>query len=320
MTTSKTFWVLTLFICLFAFTMVVVAKSFVRQVLHVPGDYLTIQAALDAAAEGDTVQVNAGIYNENVVVSASAIKLHATNGVVLEGTGLNGIGIQVRGTSSASPVRDVEVSGFEVRNFERGIIVQWAVDARVHNNEVYQNVDKISPVVLGDATGIELVTTYLCEVSENFVHDNGVGGIQLRVGSTQNTIRANRVYANGTQVITDLGGAGILLTGLGTNDNRVLENEVIGNYGRGIMLTRPTGTAPITGNLVAQNRAHDNYRAGIAIMFAAIDNFVLQNDARWNNISGLPPCYRCNLFDNSSGSNGWERNLGTFNLTDACAP
>ena len=58
----------------------------------------------------------------------------------------------------------------------------------------------------------------------------------------------------------------------------------------------------------------------IAIMAAAIDNFVLQNDARWNNISGLPPCYRCNLFDMSVGSNIWERNLGTFNLTDACAP
>ena len=320
MTTSRTHWVVTLVICLLAFTMVVMAKSFGGEVLHVPGDYPTIQAALDAAAEGDTVQVKAGIYNENVVVSASNIKLHATSGVVLDGTSLNGIGIQVRGTSATSPVSGVEVSGFEVRNFERGIIVQWAVDARVHNNEVYQNVDKVSPLVLGDATGIELVTTHLSEVSENFVHDNGSGGIQLRVGSTQNTIRSNRVYGNGTQVTTNLAAAGILLTGLGTNDNRILENVVIGNYGRGIMVTRPAGTAPITGNLIAQNRAHDNQRAGIAIMFAAIDNFVLQNDARWNNISGLPPCYQCNLFDLSEGTNVWKRNLGTFNLTDACAP
>ena len=55
------------------------------------------------------------------------------------------------------------------------------------------------------------------------------------------------------------------------------------------------------------------------IKVAAIDNLVLQNDARWNNISGLPPCYRCNLVDLSIGTNVWEE-LGTFNLTDACAP
>ncbi|MCA1636447.1 MAG: right-handed parallel beta-helix repeat-containing protein [Acidobacteria bacterium] len=319
MTKSKTFWVVTLVMCLLAFT-VVVARASGGQVIHVPRDYSTIQAAVDAAAAGDTVQVKAGVYNEKVVVSTSSVRLHATSGVVLDGTGLTGVGILVRGTSIASPVSDVEVSGFEVRNFERGIIVQWAVNASVHHNEVHQNVDKIPPLVLGDAAGIELITTHLSEVSQNFVHDNGDGGIQLRVGSTQNTIRANRVHGNGTQRTTGMGAAGILLTGLGTNDNSVLENVVIGNYGRGIMLTRPMGTAPITGNLVAQNRAHDNQRSGIAIMSAAIDNFVLQNDARWNNISGLPPCYRCNLFDMSIGTNVWERNLGTFNLTDACAP
>lgn len=320
MTNSKTFSIVSLVLCLFGFTMVVVAKPSGGQVLHVPRDYPTIQAAVAVAAEGDTVQVNAGIYNENVVVSTSAVRLHATSGVVLDGAGLTGIGILVRGASVASPVRDVEVSGFEVRNFERGIIVQWAVNARVHHNEVYQNTDKTSPLILGDAAGIELITTHLSEVSQNSVHDNGDGGIQLRAGSTQNTIRANRVCGNGTQRAIDFGSAGILLTGLGTNDNRIVENEVIGNYGRGIMLTRPTGTAPITGNLVAQNRAHENQRSGIAIMAAAINNFVLQNDARWNNISGLPPCYRCNLFDLSSGTNVWERNLGTFNLTGACAP
>ena len=320
MTNSKTFSVVTLVMCLLAFTMVVVANPSGGQVLHVPRDYSTIQAAVDAAAAGDTVQVMAGVYNENVVVPTSSVRLHATDGVVLDGIGLSGIGILVRGTSMAAPVSDVEVSGFEVRNFERGIIVQWAVNARVYHNEVYQNVDKMPPLLLGDAAGIELITTHFSEVSQNFVHDNGDGGIQLRVGSTQNTIRGNRVHGNGTQRTTDLGAAGILLTGLGTNDNRVLENEVIDNYGRGIMLTRPMGTAPITGNLVAQNRAHNNQRAGIAVMFAAIDNFVVQNDARWNNISGLPPCFRCNLFDMSSGTNVWERNLGTFNLTDACAP
>lgn len=78
------------------------------QVLRVPRDYPTIQAALDAAAEGDTVQVRAGTYNENVVVSTSGVRLRAQGGVVLDGAGLTGTGIHVRGASAAAPVDGVE--------------------------------------------------------------------------------------------------------------------------------------------------------------------------------------------------------------------
>ena len=87
-------------------------------------------------------------------------------------------------------------------------------------------------------------------------------------------------------------------------------------------MARPVGTTPITGNVVGQNRVHQNQRSGIAIMAAAAGNFVMENDARENNLSGLAPCYQCNLNDMSSagiGGNTWERNLGTFNLRDDCA-
>ena len=290
------------------------------QVLHVPGDYPTIQAALDAAVEGDTIQVKAGIYNENVVVSTSGVNVHGSAGVVLDGTGLAGTGFHVRGASAAAPVSGVEISHFEISNFERGIIVQWATSVRVHRNEVHDNVDKMAPLVLGDAAGIDLVTAHFTDVSENTVHHNGDGGILLRVGSTQNTIRHNRVYVNGTQRQADLGARGILATGAGTNDNRIEHNEILANYGRGIMITRPTGTAPITGTVVAHNRVHGNHRSGIAIMEAATGNVVMHNDARDNNLSGLAPCYRCNLFDLSIGGNIWGENHGTFSGTDACAP
>ena len=289
------------------------------QVLHVPADYPTIQAALNAAAEGDTVQVRAGIYNENVVVSTSGVKVHGSAGVVIDGTGLTGIGISVSGPSAAAPVSGVEISHVEVTNFERGIIVQFAAGIRLHHNEVHNNVDKMPPLVLGDAAGIELVTAHFTEVSENIVHHNGEDGIQLRVGSTQNAVHHNRVYSNGAQQLTGFQGAGIRATGAGTNDNRIEHNEIFDNYGRGIFLTRPGGTVPITGNLVAHNRAYGNYRAGIAIMSAATGNVVMYNDARNNNLSGLAPCFRCNLFDRSIGGNIWENNHGTFSGRDACA-
>jgi parallel beta-helix repeat protein len=289
-------------------------------VLHVPRDFPTIQAAVTTAQEGDIIQVQSGTYNENVVVTTSGLRLHAASGVVLDGTGLTGIGISVLGASDAEPITGVEVSGFEVRNFERGIIVGFGADVRIHRNSVHHNVDKILPRVLGDAAGIELITTRGSKVSENLVFENGEGGIQLRVGSTDNMILGNTVHQNGTQRTGDLGGRGILLTGAGTNDNQILSNEVLNNHGRGIIITRPLNptVAPITGTIVAQNRVHGNQRGGIAIMLAAMGNSVQQNDARGNALSGLAPCFNCDLVDLSIGGNVWERNLGAFNLTDDC--
>ncbi|MCB9513377.1 MAG: hypothetical protein H6694_03595 [Candidatus Latescibacteria bacterium] len=38
-------------------------------VITVPGDYVTVQEAVDAAAPGDTVDVAAGSYEEQVVIA-----------------------------------------------------------------------------------------------------------------------------------------------------------------------------------------------------------------------------------------------------------
>ena len=278
------------------------------QVRHVPRDYPTIQSAVAAAEAGDTVLVAAGIYTENVVVSTSGLRLLGSGDVALDGTGLSGIGIHVLG-AAAAPVTAVEVLNFEVRNFERGIIVQSADEARVLHNYVHDNVDKSAPVALGDGIGIELLQTSGSDVSRNVISSNGLGGINVRLGSTDNTVRHNRVLENGSQSPT-IDGDGIILTGAGGQGNRIEHNKIEGNYGRGIRVARPVGAPPITGIPIAHNQVHRNQRSGIAIMFAATGNTIVHNDARENNLSRLPPCYDCNLFDNSVGKDGgnfWDK-------------
>jgi parallel beta-helix repeat protein len=276
-----------------------------------------LHAAVNAALEGAIIEVGPGTYNETILISTSGLRLHAAAGAVLDGSG-TGIGIHVLGTSTAL-VTDVEVSGFEVENFDSGIVVEWGRQVRVHRNDVHDNLGKDPSLPLGDATGIDVRSTHDTEVSENVVHHNGARGIYVRLGSANNTIRVNRVEDNGFQSGTARGGIGIGLTGALTNDNRIEENNVNDNNGWGMQLARPNGTAPLTGNVLVQNRAHGNQRSGIALMGAAKGNSVLQNDARANNLSGLPPCVHCNLVDLSTGAgdpNVFERNLGTFNLTD----
>jgi parallel beta-helix repeat protein len=283
-------------------------------VVKVPRDFSTIQAAINEASPGDTIKVAAGVYNENVVISTPGLRLKASEGAVIDGDGLTGTGILVLGTA-AQPVADVEVSGFEVRGFQRGIVLQFTTGARISGNDIHDNNKSPGPPGNPDqATGIDLVTAKSSDVSENSVHNNGTAGIQLRVGSTDNVVQANKIFENGALLTTDMSGRGVLVTGAGTNDNEIRSNKILRNYGRGIFITRPAGTVPITGNLVLKNRVHENQRSGICIMGAAQDNVVLKNDATGNNLSGLAPCLTFNLFDESPVDNTWKKNQGTSNF------
>src|SRR3989344_7625872 len=52
--------------------------------INVPTDYATIQAAINAASPGDTITINAGTYNENVVIGTK-------NNLIIQGQGITSI-------------------------------------------------------------------------------------------------------------------------------------------------------------------------------------------------------------------------------------
>ena len=49
-------------------------------ILHVPGDFPTIQAAIDAAMDGDEVEVHPGTYNETINFLGKAITVRSSGG------------------------------------------------------------------------------------------------------------------------------------------------------------------------------------------------------------------------------------------------
>src|SRR5213080_499591 len=56
------------------------AQASPTTVIHVPGDQPTIQAAIDAAVDGDVVAVDPGTYQENINLEGKAIKIASTSG------------------------------------------------------------------------------------------------------------------------------------------------------------------------------------------------------------------------------------------------
>ena len=194
-------------------------------------------------------------------------------------------------------------------------MLQFTTGASINSNDVHDNNQMPGPPAnLDQGTGIDLVTAKSSDVTENFVHNNFVAGIQLRVGSTNNVVQANKIFENGASLTSDMSGRGVLVTGAGTNDNEISFNKILRNFGRGIMISRPAGTVPITGNMAFKNEVHENQRSGICIMGAAQDNIVFKNDATGNNLSGLAPCLTFNLFDEPPFDNIWKKNLGTTNF------
>lgn len=163
--------------------------------------FISIAAAIQAAPPGEVVEVHGGPHAERVVIDKPGIKLRGV-GAILDGSSVDagrGIGIHVSG------VADVEVSGFTVRNFERGIVVQNATNAVIRGNEVHSNNSKTAGTAPPLAPGVDLFEGVVLLgasntlVSDNTLRDNGHDGLMITGGSRNNIVRGNRMRNNGAQ-------------------------------------------------------------------------------------------------------------------------
>jgi parallel beta-helix repeat protein len=202
---------------------------------------------------------------------------------------------------------DVEITGFVIQHFEWGIYVQSTSASLVHLNEARFNSTVVRTGVPAKSRGfgILLESSNDNAVSQNTLQENGRNGIVVRGSSTGNVVRANWLKDNNL----DGGSCNLMVTGTASL-NSIVENEVVGTLGSGIMI----GPGLATGNRVAQNRIQGFAGPGIILMASTVGNFIEQNQARGNGLSYGSP-QNVDLFDsNAPGANAWNRNLG------ACGP
>jgi parallel beta-helix repeat protein len=209
-------------------------------------DFTTIQAALDSAGAGATIEVEGGTYTENLEIE-QPVTLRAVGAANIQGLPGSPT-IHVRGTS------DVRIEGFTIQGPTDG--VQISDSARVVLTSIVASRN-------GDE-GVDVQSSTDIEVDGMFVENAGEG-IQVRGGSARVTIHSSTVtgsaedgvrieFSNGITVhsSTVSGNLGDGVKVESSGGCTVRDNQITSNGDDGILVGESTG-AQLLRNAINSN-------------------------------------------------------------------
>ncbi len=255
--------------CLFVYA----APAATAATLLVPGDFATIQAAIDAAVDGDTIDVAAGTYLEVIDFLGKDIHVRAISGPDMTTIDAESADAVVRFANGEPSTAILE--GFTIANGQTGFLAPGngggiaieGASPTVRGNHI---IDNVTPwfgagiYVNGGAPTIE----------DNTIESNGFFcliadapcglGAGIYVEEATVLLVGNRFYSN---VAPSQGGA--VFTG--TNANVTLVNNVIdGNSGGlgGGVVAGPDSVVDMFNNLIVDNTAF-----GYSTLLGPIDGF-----------------------------------------------
>ncbi len=233
--------------------------------------YVTIQAAVDAAADGDTINVAAGTYSEAVTVSTAGITLKGAPGAIVDA------GNPATNVAFSVLADNVKIDGFTIKNAYAGVYVPNDADGiKVNGNTIvsssngvvfsqYSTGGTVTDNVITSPYGYGIVIGYYTSntgpfatgftVSNNTVSGAGLSGIYADIYSHGNTYTYNSVsgcsgngidlYKSNNDIvqgntITECTGHGLCL--FGSFENVIAENTISDNGGYGVMIRFSWGT------------------------------------------------------------------------------
>lgn len=269
-------------LCFFALSLFLCSTIAFGATIHVPEDYSTIQAAIDAADPGDTIEVADGIYAENVDVYKQ-VTIRSENGynsttvvavnsdddvfevvadyVAIEGfTCYGATGIMRAGIHLGYKVEHCRITynrcGYDdTHRNHTGILVYstYSYPLRPSNNTLIGNICS--------ANGFGIYIGYISNniLSGNTCSDNGYG-IYVSI-SDNNTLLGNNCHWNSND--------GIWLAN--SNNNTLSGNTCTNNGSEGITLS-------ISGNnTLSSNYCCWNYHCGVTLYSSSNNNTLSDN-------------------------------------------
>lgn len=178
------------------------------ETINVPEDYLTIQGAIYAANSGDTVQVAPGTYFENIRMK---------DGVDLLGAGAEVTTIDGQGHDIVvnARVNDATISGFTLKNGNRGVYIYGSWSPSVRNN-----------VIVDNKFGIGVWHGANPDIRNNIIKNN-LDGIYV-YGSDEDESPTNPSIINNTIVSNERGGITLRVKVSPTILNNIITGHVNG--------------------------------------------------------------------------------------------
>ena len=219
-----------------------------QRIIHVPADYATIQAAIDAAKSGDIIQVAAGTYKENIVLNKSGITLQGDNQAsIIQGSGPQTVLAQ---NISGEPtiIQDFKIMGADI-----GIKCLGTVKTLVI---------KANDLTSAGSTGINLEANAVAQIEHNHIalFSHCIMGDSGSVLNINGNALAN---CRGSY------GGGIILS----QATATIKNNSITQCWDGAIILDKTNAA-IIGNKISYNDAWD---ASPSIRASGSDIIVAQN-------------------------------------------
>jgi len=203
-------------------------ESFSGRVLTVPGQYSTIQAAVDNAGEGDTILVKPGTYPGGITITKSLV-LEGEQGSSLTKIqgGPNSKGITVL------RAEDVVIRGFAITGGQAGVDIENSSSVCLEGNDISHNLGPgiiattVSQAVAAYPRGITIANNRIVGDVGFGISANGI--LQLKV--LGNEISETAVKPDGTagQAVALQGGSKIKVKG-----NKIARAQEFGIFASGV--------------------------------------------------------------------------------------
>ncbi len=265
-------------------------------------NYGTVQSAVDAAQDGDTVSICPGVYNESVVVNAE-ITLRSSAGAAVTEVRANGTAIDIRrsgvsvedltvvsdtgsaieanticplaqSTCGSSAGSNLRITGNVLRDSVAG--VHWT--SRVDCVEISSNqlIDNVAPISLLQAVGPPAIFVEVGGESGglgvgNTVQGGGSIGAAVEVAGIGVSVVANQIEAS----VAD----GLLVRDSGGDAVTIAANTITGSAAAGVVLSNVG-----VGSTLVENDIDSNVGDGIRIESGAVDARVENNNIENNGV------------------------------------
>ena len=230
--------------------------------IKVPADHSTIQAAINAAAPGDTIEVAPGTYVENLNFLGKAIRVTSVEGqgpqvTIIDGNQNGSVVV----FSSGEGLQSV-LNGFTIRNGNATGSALRGGGIRIENSSPTISGNIITGNIAGDGGGGISSSFGSPLIQGNIITQNhqrtgwsgGIGGGGVSIGGASSAQLLNNAIYGNSWTTANGGGVSLFAAGTPTLRNNLITGNTAGSQGGGIsMLNR--SDALILQNIVAGNSA-----------------------------------------------------------------